>query len=128
VETSPIINETTTGLLYQPRMMDDDECEAIGGMLGRGNCSTLRKPAPVLLCPPHIPHGLIQAETRAATVESQRLGWLGYSTANWRSYCLQLCQQSKASYMHLTGFYQFPCLNSLQQWYSNKTASVAVTL
>jgi hypothetical protein len=29
---------------------DDDECGAIGGMLDRGNRSTLKKPAPVLLC------------------------------------------------------------------------------
>jgi hypothetical protein len=38
---------------------DDDECESIGGMLGRGNCSTRSKPAPVPLCPPQIPHDLI---------------------------------------------------------------------
>jgi hypothetical protein len=31
---------------------DDDECGATGGMLGRGNRSTRRKPAPVPLCPP----------------------------------------------------------------------------
>jgi hypothetical protein len=46
------------GLLYQPRMIDDDECEAFGGMrIGRGNRSTRRKSAPVLLCP-QIPYGL----------------------------------------------------------------------
>jgi hypothetical protein len=28
----------------------------IGGTIGRGNRSTLRKPAPVLLCPPQTPH------------------------------------------------------------------------
>jgi hypothetical protein len=40
------------GLLYQRQMINDD-CGAIGGMLiGRGNQSTLRKPAPVPLCPP----------------------------------------------------------------------------
>jgi hypothetical protein len=35
------------GLLYQPRMQmdDDDEREAISGMLGKGNRSTRRKPA-----------------------------------------------------------------------------------
>jgi hypothetical protein len=32
------ITEATTGLLYQPWMMDDDdECGALGGMLGRRN-------------------------------------------------------------------------------------------
>jgi hypothetical protein len=42
------------GLLYQPRMIDDDECDAVGGIIGRGNRSTLRKPVIVSLCPPHI--------------------------------------------------------------------------
>jgi hypothetical protein len=47
-----------TGLLYQPWMIDD-ECAAVGGMrIGRGNQSTRRKPAPVPLCPPQIPHDL----------------------------------------------------------------------
>jgi hypothetical protein len=44
------------GLLYQPRMIDD-ECGVVGGMrIGRGNRSTGGKPAPVPLCPPQIPH------------------------------------------------------------------------
>jgi hypothetical protein len=35
--TESIITEVTTGLLYQPRMVINyDECEAIGGMLGKG--------------------------------------------------------------------------------------------
>jgi hypothetical protein len=47
----------TTGLLYQPRMISDGDCEEIGGMkIGRGNRSTLGKPAPQPLCPPQIPH------------------------------------------------------------------------
>jgi hypothetical protein len=28
--------EATTGLLYHSRMMDNDECGTIGGMIGRG--------------------------------------------------------------------------------------------
>jgi hypothetical protein len=39
-------------------MIDDDECGAVGGMSGRGNQSTQRKPAPVPLCPPQIPYVL----------------------------------------------------------------------
>jgi hypothetical protein len=39
-------------------MIDDDECEAVGGMIGRGNRIDRRKPAPVF---------------RAVTVGSQRL-------------------------------------------------------
>jgi hypothetical protein len=48
-------------------------------MIGRGNQSTRRKPAPVPLCPSHTPHA-----TRAAVVGSQQLTawatarhWLG---------------------------------------------------
>jgi hypothetical protein len=55
------------GLLYQPRMIDD-ECEAVGGMrIG------WRKPAPVPLCPPQIPLDLTWAWTWAAMEGSQ---WL----------------------------------------------------
>jgi hypothetical protein len=43
---------TTSGLLYQPQMIGEDDCGAIGGMkIGRGNRSTWRKPAPAPLCP-----------------------------------------------------------------------------
>jgi hypothetical protein len=39
----------------------------IGGMIGRGNRSTRRKPAPVTLCPPQTPHAA-RTRTRAAAV------------------------------------------------------------
>jgi hypothetical protein len=42
-------------------MMDDDERGPIDGMIGRGNQSTGRKPVPVPLCPPQIPHDLTRA-------------------------------------------------------------------
>jgi hypothetical protein len=59
-----------TGILHQPRMIDDDECEAVGGMrIGRGNRSTRRKPAPVPLCP----HDLTWDRTQVAAVGSRRL-------------------------------------------------------
>jgi hypothetical protein len=41
-------------------------------MIGRGNRSIRRKPAPVPLCPPQTPHAA-RTRTRAATVGSQRL-------------------------------------------------------
>jgi hypothetical protein len=44
---------------------DDDECGAIGGMSDRGNRSTGRKPAPLQLCPPQIPHDPTRARTQA---------------------------------------------------------------
>jgi hypothetical protein len=41
-----LVRRPLTGLLYQPRMTDDDECEAVVGMrIARGNRSPLRKPA-----------------------------------------------------------------------------------
>jgi hypothetical protein len=43
------------GLLYQPQIIDNNDCGAISGMrIFRGNRSTLRKPAPVPLCPLHM--------------------------------------------------------------------------
>jgi hypothetical protein len=52
VRLSPLGTSATVGLLYQPRMIDDDY-GAVGGIrIGRGNRSTRRKPAPVPLCPP----------------------------------------------------------------------------
>jgi hypothetical protein len=41
-------------------------------MIGRGNRSTRRKPAPVPLCPPQTPHAT-RTGTRATAVGSQRL-------------------------------------------------------
>jgi hypothetical protein len=71
VRLSPLGTAATTGLLYQPQMIHD--CGGIGGMnLGR-ETSVLRKPAPVPLCPPEIPHDQTRARTRAAAVGSQRL-------------------------------------------------------
>jgi hypothetical protein len=58
VRLSPLGTSATVGLLYQPRMIDDGDYGAVGGMrIGRGNRSTRRKPAPVSLCPPQIPPG-----------------------------------------------------------------------
>jgi hypothetical protein len=42
----------------------------IGGMIGRGNPSTWRKPAPMPLCPPQTPRAA-QMRTQAAVVGSQ---------------------------------------------------------
>jgi hypothetical protein len=57
-----------------PALDDDDECGAVGGMrTGRETRSTRRKPAPVSLCPPQIPHDLTWDRTRAAAVGSRRL-------------------------------------------------------
>jgi hypothetical protein len=57
VRLSPLGTAATIGLLYQHRMIDDSDCGAIGEIkIGRENRRTRRKPAPVPLCPPQIPH------------------------------------------------------------------------
>jgi hypothetical protein len=64
----------TTGLLYQPQMIDDGDCGAISGMkICRGNRNTRRKPAPVTLRPPQMPYDQTRARTQAAVVGSRRL-------------------------------------------------------
>jgi hypothetical protein len=45
-------------------MMDDDECGATDEMIVKGKRSTTRKPAPVPLGPPQIPHDLNRAGTK----------------------------------------------------------------
>jgi hypothetical protein len=61
--------------------LDDDECGAVGGMHGRGNKSTQRRPVPMPLCPPQIPHDLTRARNQAVTVGSGRLTQ-SYDTAS----------------------------------------------
>jgi hypothetical protein len=60
---------TSKPIVSAPGDYDDGE---IGGMIGRGNRSTRRKPAPVPLCPPQTPHDA-RTGTRAVAVGSQRL-------------------------------------------------------
>jgi hypothetical protein len=68
-----LVRRPLSGLLYQHRMTDY-ECGTVSGIrIGRGNRSTRRKPAPVPLCPPQIPHDLTLARTGAAAVGSR---WL----------------------------------------------------
>jgi hypothetical protein len=74
VRLSPLGTAATTGLLYQPQVIDDGDCGAIGRIkFGKGNRSTGRKPAPVPICPPQIPHDQTRARTLAAAVGNQRL-------------------------------------------------------
>jgi hypothetical protein len=60
---------TNRPIVPAPGNYDDGET---GGMIGRGNRSTQRKPAPVPLCPPQTPHAA-RKRTRAAVVGSQQL-------------------------------------------------------
>jgi hypothetical protein len=56
-------------IVSAPGDYDDGD---IGRMIGRGNRSTRRKPAPVQLCPPKISNAA-QTRTEADAVGSQRL-------------------------------------------------------
>jgi hypothetical protein len=74
VRLSPLGTASTTGQLYQLRMIDDGDYAAISGIkIEKGNQSTRRKPTPVPLFPPQIPHDLTWARTLAAAVGSRRL-------------------------------------------------------
>jgi hypothetical protein len=61
-------------------------------MSGRGNRSTGRKPAPVPLCPLHIPQDLTRARTRAPTVGCRRMTASGTARA-------KLCLRSERTYI-----------------------------
>jgi hypothetical protein len=71
VRLSPLGTLVTKCPVIQPRIVDDDECGAVGGVIiARRNGSTHRKPAPVPRCPPQIPHDLTWAQTRTTLVET----------------------------------------------------------
>jgi hypothetical protein len=85
---SPLGTMVTTGLLYQPQMIDYGDCGATGGMkIGRGNRSTRRKSASAPLCPLQIAHDKTRARTRAAAMGSQRLTAWAMARPLDGSYC-----------------------------------------
>jgi hypothetical protein len=55
MKLSPLGTSATVWPMHQPRMMDDEECGAVGG---RGNRSIRGNPALVPLCLAQIPHYL----------------------------------------------------------------------
>jgi hypothetical protein len=67
VQLGPL-GTTATNRPIVPAPGDYDDGE-IGGMIGRGNRSTRRKPAPVPLCPPQYPYAA-RTRSRAAAVGS----------------------------------------------------------
>jgi hypothetical protein len=81
--------------------MDDYECGTIGGMLGTGNQSTRRKPAPVPLCSPQIPHDLTRARTRAAAVGSRLLTTLAMARPRCTLYKQPFCDIPPAYEYHI---------------------------
>jgi hypothetical protein len=61
---------TNRPIVAAPGDYDDGKIGAM--MIGRGNRSTRRKPAPVPLCPPRTSHA-VRTRTLAAAVRIQRL-------------------------------------------------------
>jgi hypothetical protein len=61
VQLGPL-GTTATNRPIVPALGDYDDGEIGGMMMGRRNRSTRRKPAPVSLCPPQIPHALLGRE------------------------------------------------------------------
>jgi hypothetical protein len=66
-----LLGTTATNSSIVSAQGDYDDGE-IGGVIGRVNRSTRRKPAPMLLCPPQTPLAA-QTQIRLAAVGSQRL-------------------------------------------------------
>jgi hypothetical protein len=73
-------------IVLAPGDYDDRES---GGIIGKGNRSTRRKPAPVPLCPPQSSHAA-WTRTRAAAVGSQRL--TAFATARPAVYFLPVAR------------------------------------
>jgi hypothetical protein len=83
VRLSPLGTAATTGLLYQPQVIGDGDCGAVGGMrIGRGNRSTRRNPAPVPLRAPQIPHDLTPGSNPGRRGGKPATNRLSYGAAN----------------------------------------------
>jgi hypothetical protein len=69
VRLSSLGNAATTGLMYQPQMIEDGDCGAISGIkIGRGNQSTRRQPAPAPICPSQIPGDHTRAQIQVTAM------------------------------------------------------------
>jgi hypothetical protein len=68
---------TNRPIVPAPGDYDDGE---IGGMIGRGNRSTRRKPAPMPLCPQHIPYAA-RTRTQGRRGGKPATNRLSYGTA-----------------------------------------------
>jgi hypothetical protein len=91
VQLGPLGTEATNRpIVSAPGDYDDGE---IGGMIGRGNRSTRRKPAPVPLCPPQTPHA-VKPGRRVGKPATNRLS---YGTASvplflYQTFCDTFCR------------------------------------
>jgi hypothetical protein len=116
-----------------------DECGAVSAMrIGRGNLSTRRKPAPVLLCPPQIPHDLTRARTLTTAVRSRRLivwdmtrhssiwlflprtldfAWLTFRPWRWRRHSAPKCRSTFTLYSKISNSSQSQLWELRPTWY-----------
>jgi hypothetical protein len=69
VDPSLLLLRPLTVLFFQTMILE----LLVNCIISKGNFRTRRKPAPVPLCPPQLPHEMIQAQTRAAAVGSRRI-------------------------------------------------------
>jgi hypothetical protein len=92
--------------------------------IGRGNWSTWRKPAPVPLCPPQIPHDQTRARTWAAAVGSQQLTAWAMARPNffvtpqllfcgYKRYWKQTCRSNLTIYIYsIYTVGEFKCIDN----------------
>jgi hypothetical protein len=122
VRLSPLGTSATVGLLYQPRMIDNDDYGAVGGMRdGRGNRSTRRKPAPVPLCPPQIPHDLGSNPGRlGGKTATNRLSY-GTALASW------LIKALPSSFLRLSQYHIVTCLVTIEGVWSGNCIYCTLT-
>jgi hypothetical protein len=97
--------------------MIDNECGEVGGMrIGRGNRNTRRKPAPVPLCPPQIPHDLTRHRTRVAAATNR----LSYGTDVPDPWLDVKAYQEDPETGHLdTDFLFPPVLKQILKWFTS---------
>jgi hypothetical protein len=106
VRLSPLGTSVTIWPIV-PAPDDDDECGAVGGMrTGRGNRSTQRRPAPVPLRTPQIPHDLTWARTRDRPGGNPGTNRLSYGMAN---------SSTKSITQHIFGGRNFETVSNTQK-------------
>jgi hypothetical protein len=112
---SPLGTAATTGLLYQPQMIDDGDCGTVGGIkTGRGNRNTRRESTPAPLYPPQIPQDQTRSRTWAAAVGNQRLtAWVVRRPGNYESaFSAVTCIKSRHFYLYYCQkFFNLTALN-----------------
>jgi hypothetical protein len=89
--------------------------------IGRGNRGTWRKPAPVPLCAPQIPHDLTWARTRATAVECRRLTARGM--ARQRDTLYRIAKSTRTNYVSILfvniAYFSGTCVSNTDQTFDS---------